>query len=287
VLPFRWRQFTHAQEQQHAGLLRPDGAPAPGLAEIAQVAREIEDAPEVATGPAPVALVFDYVSQWAWEAQPQGRGADHFTLAFALYQACRRLGLSLDVIPPDTADLSPWRLVLVPGLLTLGDPLRAALSAHEGVAVTGPRTGLKTGALSIPVPMGPDVPGLDLTVTRVETLPLFASRPLRAGGSAGTWLEHAEGSAEPREPLEDGTPILWRQGRRAHLAALPDARASVRILRALAREAGVATHDMPPGLRLRDAGPHRFVLNYAAEPRRWQGRDLPPAGVLRLDRPQD
>jgi hypothetical protein len=41
---------------------------------------------------------------------------------------------------------------------------------------------------------------------------------------------------------------------------------------------------MPAGLRLRDAGPHRFVLNYAAEPRRWQGRDVAAAGILRLPR---
>jgi beta-galactosidase len=284
VLPFRWRQFTHAQEQEHAGLLHADGSAAPGLAEIAQVAAELAEAPEVATGPAPVALVFDYHSQWAWEAQPQGEGFDHFGLAFDLYRACRRLGLSLDVIAPDTADLSPWRMVLLPGLLTLPAPLRAALGRYEGLAVTGPRTGLKTAHHATALPPGPGIPGLDLRVARVETLPPFAPRPLRAGGAARLWLEHAEGSAAPRERTQDGAPILWRAPGRAHLAAWPDAAAARRILRGLAREAGIETHEMPAGLRLRDAGPHRFVLNYAAEPRRWQGRDVAAAGILRLPR---
>ncbi len=35
---FRWRQAAHAQEQMHAGLLRPDGVAAAGLAEVQQVA---------------------------------------------------------------------------------------------------------------------------------------------------------------------------------------------------------------------------------------------------------
>jgi beta-galactosidase len=33
VCYFRWRQAPFGQEQMHAGLLRPDSAPAPGLAE--------------------------------------------------------------------------------------------------------------------------------------------------------------------------------------------------------------------------------------------------------------
>ncbi len=47
VCYFRWRQAPFAQEQMHAGLLRPDSIPAPAFAEAAEVAREIADMPDV------------------------------------------------------------------------------------------------------------------------------------------------------------------------------------------------------------------------------------------------
>ena len=59
---FRWRQAPFGQEQMHAGLLRPDGRPAEGLAEVARVAREIEHLPQAGAGRARCALVFDYPS---------------------------------------------------------------------------------------------------------------------------------------------------------------------------------------------------------------------------------
>jgi beta-galactosidase len=46
VCYFRWRQAPFAQEQMHSGLLRPDSAPAPGLAEAAQVAAELRGLPD-------------------------------------------------------------------------------------------------------------------------------------------------------------------------------------------------------------------------------------------------
>ena len=49
VCYFRWRQAPFAQEQMHAGLLRPDSADAPALAEAKQVAKEISEAPSVET----------------------------------------------------------------------------------------------------------------------------------------------------------------------------------------------------------------------------------------------
>ena len=98
----------------HAGLLRPDSQPAPALAEAAQVATEIAAMPDLDHTTAPVALVFDYESAWGWDTQPQGADFDMFRLAFAAYRALRRAGLSVDILPPDTADLSPYKLVLAP-----------------------------------------------------------------------------------------------------------------------------------------------------------------------------
>ncbi len=65
---FRWRQAPFAQEQMHAGLLRPDSVEAPGFSRARQVAREIAALGEVGQEKAEVALVMDYPSAWAWKS---------------------------------------------------------------------------------------------------------------------------------------------------------------------------------------------------------------------------
>ena len=146
---FRWRQAPFAQEQMHAGLLRPDDHPAPGFKEVQQVAEEVQGR-EFHTRAAQVAIVFDYESAWAWQTQPQGEGFSYFRLVFEQYRALRRLGLSIDICSADTADFSPYKLVLVPGLMYWKGELRQKLSEYRGSVMLGPRTGSKTEHFSIP-----------------------------------------------------------------------------------------------------------------------------------------
>ncbi|MEO1688564.1 MAG: beta-galactosidase, partial [Pseudomonadota bacterium] len=281
---FRWRQVPFGQEQMHAGLLLPDGEDAPALAEAAQVARELAEAPDVAPAPAPVALVFDYPSAWAWEAQPQGADFGFFALIFDAYRALRRAGLSVDVIPAETADLSPWRAVLAPGVATLPPSFPSALETCRGVVVLGPRTGAKTAEMSIPTPLPPNLPDLDLRITAVESLPPGAERSLQGGGAVQRWVEHAEGNAEALWRTADGRPALLAAGALRYLAGWPDAAGWDRLVAHLAERAGLETRSMPEGLRLRDAADARYVFNHAPEPQDFDGRTLPPAGVLRLPR---
>ena len=93
--------------------------------------------PDQGTAQAKVGLVFDYASAWAWETQPQGRDFDYFRLAFAQYRALRRLGLNVDILPPDVEDISAYKLVLAPGVATLSDALLGALAARAGGARMG------------------------------------------------------------------------------------------------------------------------------------------------------
>ena len=279
VTYFRWRQAPFAQEQMHAGLLRPDSEPAPALAEVAQVAREINDMPDVGTTTAQVALVFDYDSAWAWEVQPQGRDFDMFRLAFAAYRALRRAGLSVDILPPDTADLSQYKLVLAPGLMTLSAPLRAGLAAFKGTALLGPRTDTKTENLSIPLPLGPNIPGLDAHVVLTESLPPIADIPLAGGGRFLHWFEHLEGSAPVLRQTADGKPAIMGTDTLRYLAGWPDDDTFYQIIRDLCAELQLTALDLPEGLRIRDTGTHRFVLNYAGYAQDWHGTMIPAAGV--------
>ncbi|PRY94586.1 beta-galactosidase [Hasllibacter halocynthiae] len=285
VLYFRWRQAPFAQEQQHAGLLRPDSVAAPGLAEAAEVAGEVADeAP--GTAPGQVALVFDYPSAWAWETQPQGADFEYLHLCLTFYRAARKLGLDLDVIPAGTADLSPWPLVLIPGLATVPDALRGAIAAHGARVLAGPRANAKTPEMAIPLPLPPDLPGLDCTVALVESLPPSADMPLAGGGALTRWREALEGGADVVEALRDGRPAAMAArteggGRLTYLGGWPDDAAALRIVRREAEAAGLAVRDLPEGVRTRRTPTHRVWLNYAAEARDTPAGRLPPAGVIR------
>lgn len=284
VCYFRWRQAPFAQEQMHAGLLRPDSAPAQAFAEVAEVARELAEAPETTPVRAEVALVFDYESAWAWDIQPQGRDFSYFRLVFETYQALRRLGLDVDFVAPDCADLSAWKFVLAPGLATLSPSLKAALAAHRGTALLGPRTNSKTAEFATPVPLPPALPGLDATVARVESLPPGLEVPLAGGGRFLHWREKLETTAEVSLRSDDGWPALIRQGSLHYLAGWPDAETMIALLEPLCRAEGITTQRLPEGLRQRRTASEHFLFNYAAAPILWEGHEIPAAGVMRRSR---
>jgi beta-galactosidase len=279
VCYFRWRQAPFAQEAMHAGLLRPDSAPAPAYAEAALVARELAAMPDVAQTQAKVGLVFDYASDWAWATQPQGRDFSYFGLAFDMYRGLRRLGLDVDILPPDTADLSGYALVLAPGIATISAPLMAALRAFKGTALLGPRTNAKTAEFAIPLPLPPNLPGLDAVVARVESLPPDVTVPLQGGGAFHRWREKLEGAAEVVESTQDGLPALLCAGGLHYLCGWPDAAALDRILTQLCHGADLPTHPMPHGLRRRRAGDVTFLFNYNPHEVTFNGLTLKAADV--------
>ncbi|MCU4653091.1 beta-galactosidase [Roseibacterium sp. SDUM158016] len=276
---FRWRQAPFGQEQHHAGLLRPDSVEAPGFAEAAQVAREIAGMPEVETAQAPVALIFDYASVWAWQVQPQGLGCDYFRLVFEVYRGLRKLGLSVDILPPDTDDLGGYRLVLVPGLVALSDPLKRALADTPAQVLLGPRTNAKTPALAIPLPLPPALPGLDVTVARVETIRPDMPIAMEGAGHVTLWREELEGTAEVIDRDAEGRPVTMRSGHMTYLGGWPDPDFLRHLLIRACDDAGVETSDLPPDIRVRQSGATRFVFNHGPQEVRFEGLVLPPAGV--------
>ncbi len=263
VCYFRWRQAPMAQEQMHAGLLRPDSADAPARAEAARVALELGNGPDVRPAmKAKVGLVFDYASAWASSIQPQGRDFDYFRLVFETYRGLRLAGLDIDILAPDTSDLSDYALVLAPGLLTYGASLRAALEKFSGIAVLGPRTGSKTADLTIPESPPPDFAPLDVTVSRVETLRPNAPIGLEKGGSFHIWREFTEGGSEIVERTDEGEAAMRRSGGVIYLCGWPDKVAMRRIMRDLAATAGLRIYDLPDGLRRRETEEEVFWFNY-------------------------
>jgi beta-galactosidase len=279
VCYFRWRQAPFAQEQMHAALLRTDAEPAPALAEAAKVATELAQLPDVGTAQSPVALMFDYESAWAWDAQPQGADFDMFRLTFAAYRGLRRAGLNVDIIHPETADLSAYKLVLAPGVMTLSQPFRDALTSFEGIALIGPRTDTKTDELAIPTPLGPVLPGTDVSVVMSESLPPSDAIKLQNGGKFLHWFEHLDGNADVYLATKSGQPAIMGSGVIRYLAGWPDDATFDKIIGNLCDTVEIPTYDLPKGLRIRDTETHRFVFNYAPKARKWGDVIIPAAGV--------
>ncbi len=279
VCYFRWRQAPFAQEQMHAGLLRPDSQPSAVYKEIEQTSDEIKQLGDVLPAQANVALLFDYESCWAWKAQPQGEDFDNFVLALEFYRSLRRNGLSVDILPPTVNSLDGYAMLLAPGLLSWPKGLLNQLQKFKGIALLGPRSGSKTENLSIPNSLPPGIPGFDCKVSYVETFAAGSERKLTEGGAVRTWLETVDTTEVIQERTECGTPVLIGDGRLRYLTGWPDTDAMARIIANLAAEAGIETVTMPEGVRRRCTRSHEFIFNHNADVVEFRGRQLAGAAV--------
>jgi beta-galactosidase len=267
---FRWRQAPFAQEQMHAGLNLPglDEWSVGGL-EAMQVSREL-----AALGPLPegekasVALVHDYASYWATMIQPQGKDFRYEELAFRWYEGLRMLGLDVDFVRPG-ADLSGYKLVVVPCLMQVDDAALSALKNTNAVVLYGPRSGSRDAHFNIPENLPPG-PLADLTGTRqtqVASLRPGLSDKVSGvvSGEAIRWREYLQTTAEVLGTFENGDPALTGHNRHHYLACWPDEALLSSTLALLAEKAGLETLDVPAHIRIRRRGNLTFAFNYGTE----------------------
>jgi beta-galactosidase len=280
VCYFRWRQAPFAQEQMHAGMLRPDNADAPALIEARQVAEELGQAPDVSAPQAPVALIFDYDADFAWATQPHGRGLNYFQLVFNTYKALRKLGLSVDILRAQTRDFSGYRIVAAPGMIYMPQDLKNAMADADAEVVLGPRTAARNADMVIPVPLPPDMPGLDVTVSRVESMRSDMPMALKGGGHFVGYREELEGAAEVVMELADGQPAVMRSQNLTYVGGWGDEIVLSRIFSELCSKAGIETLGLSGGVRCRDTGDHRIWTNYGTEPAETPAGRIEAAGVL-------
>jgi len=283
VCYFRWRQAPFAQEQMHAGLLRPDSQDAPAMREAMDVAAELGAAADVQPAQAPVAILFDYDADWAWSTQPHGAGLSYFQLILEHYKALRRAGQTIDILPPEARDFTGYKMILVPGMMHLPEPLKEALARSEAEVLYGPRSGARDGHFSIPTsPLPPALPGLDVTVARVESLRPDMPIALRGGGAVRGYLEDLEGTAEVVLETSEGAAVALRAGRQTYCGGWLDAEGLDRLIAIVAQAAGLELRQMPEGVRTRRTATEVFWFNHSAESVETEVGLLPPAGVKRI-----
>ncbi|MEQ5787554.1 beta-galactosidase [Erythrobacter sp. NFXS35] len=276
---FRWRQAPFAQEQMHAGLLRPDSTEAEAVPEVRTAAAVLAEIGPQQPVQAAAALVFSYEAAWAIGIQPQGQSFRYLELVFECYSALRARGLDIDIVAPD-ADLEGYRMVVVPSLPIIRKGFVERLAGLTCPVMLGPRSGSKSASFSIPAGLAPgDLKRLiPITVTRVESLRDGVAEPAQ-GWAVTRWREDVAGDLVPELSDDAGRGVLYRNGNVRYLAVWPD-RALLRLLfERMADEAGLPLVDLPEGIRVRRTASHAFTFNYAAEPvfAAHLGETLPPA----------
>ncbi|MDR6475204.1 beta-galactosidase [Burkholderia sp. OAS925] len=272
---FRWRQCPYAQEQMHSGLNLPNNELSPGGLEVQQAAREIASIPEFARLDAPTqaatAVVFDYETQWMFEIQRHGKGFDYQALVFDYYESLRELGLDVDIVS-SKADLSSYRLVVVPSLAVIDDALVAQVERGSAQWVFGPRSGSKTEAFAIPqeLPPGALQRVLPMQVLEVESLRASLAPAVSIDGVDGIamhWREHVRANSETRVDAQfaDTWPAILTHGRVSYVAAWLSHALHRAVLQRAAQEAGIATQLLPEGLRIRRRADLTFAFNFGAQ----------------------
>ncbi len=278
VAYFRWRQLPFAQEQMHAGLLNADGSPSHVWNEVAQIAEELQSVSRETrdSAPASVGIVFDYTSCWAWETQPQGENQgeafSHFDAVMTFYKALRKLGVSVDIVPPDTTDFGDRKAVIIPALFAWTPELLSAMDRFEGQILVGPRTAQRDEDFQL---KSTPLPGI--TVKAVETF--RDSRAVKDGGAFRLWAEQVESVHSVTLQRDDGWPALLQYENTQYLCGLPDEILCETIISTLLKNTGVETERLPGSLRCRHWRGRRVYINYGNEPVEHFGEPIPPAGV--------
>lgn len=268
---FRWRQAPFAQEQMHAGLMRPDNAPSTAAGEAALSAIDINKlSGALETQSAKVAIVFSYEASWLFEAQPHNPNWSYTRLVFDWYSALRRLGLNVDFISPDMSH-DDYAVIIAPSLPILSVEFVERAKISSAHYVFGPRTGSKTQHFSIPenLPPGPLQRLLPVKVTQVDSLPNGFTFKGDYGGQAvqsTAWLDHIESQLVPTAKTDEGHGLLYSQGRFSYFTTVPDADFLAQTLKAILKTADLSVKSMPEGLRLRQLGEITFAFNYSATP---------------------
>ncbi len=283
VLYFRWRAALDAQEQFHSGLLDHAGMPDAGYQAVESLHVDRETMAGLVHHPVTpqVALLFDFADLWALRHQPHTQEYTYLRHLFVYYQALQRLGITVDVVSPET-DLNGYQLVVAPTVWISSEAMVPRLSAYVqggGILLLGVRSGFKTTSNRVTqgrLP-GPFLEMAGIVVEAWHSLPPGGSYPLESpmaglGGEAALWVEALRPTtSEPRASYSGGpfqnraalTLNDWGSGQVWYQGWFPTVAQARAVLEHLA---AMLNLDMVPGLTpgvvAARRGPFRILLNF-------------------------
>jgi beta-galactosidase len=281
VLFFQWRQSAVGAERFHSALVPHAGTGTPERPtrhwqRVVELGRVLGELAEVrgSTVESDVAVLFDWESWWAVDTHSVPSGELRYADAPRdVHRALRADGVAADVVPP-WADLSGYRVVVVPTLHLVGDELAPAL---ERAAQAGAHVVVTyfsgTADLDGHIRLG-GYPGAFrdlLGVLAQEAYPLRPGEVVRLddGGTGTVWTEdldvdRAQVVASYVDGPLAGTAAVTRRevgaGAAWYVATRLDDDAWRRLLRRVRAEAGSTT-----GTPVTGREPHVDVVRRRAE----------------------
>lgn len=300
ALFFQWRASRAGAERFHSGLVPHAGTDSRRWREVTELGRVLQDLSGVrgSSVDADAAVLFDYEAWWAVDTHSvPSELVRYLDVPRDVHRALAAEGVVADVVHP-SADLSRYRLVVVPTLHLVDDDLEGRLreAAENGAHVVVTYfSGVADRRGHVRLGGYPGAFRDLLGVCAQEFFPLAPAQrvALDDDGSATVWTEDLDApDAEVLARYVDGplpgTPALTRRqvgaGAAWYVATRPDDDGWRRLLGRAADEAGVVAtakvHGDATGVHVvRRRGQGRtwlFVLNHGARDVRVEarGRDL-------------
>ena len=161
--------------------------------------------------------------------------------------------------------------------------LKQALASNSGVSLIGPRSAARDAHMTIPQPLPPDIPHLDVKVSAVESLRPDMPIALSGAGAIKGYREVLEGDATPILLSKAGDTVAMGNGNLVYLGSWLDQDGFIEFLEPLCRQAGIETIKMPEGVRRRVMGAEEFWFNHNAMAVETIHGQIKPADFLRLN----
>jgi beta-galactosidase len=275
---FQWRASKAGAEKYHSALVPHAGPDSARFREVVELGATLRKLGDVAGSrvEADVALLVDWEAWWACDlgSHPSCK-VRYMDAALRWHRAVTELGATADVVHP-SADLSGYKLVIVPTLYLCTDETAAALRAYVedgGHVLVTYFSGIVDEHDHVRLGGYPGAFRELLGVRTEEFAPLMpgVTVALDDGSTADVWTELLEArDAEVVASYTDGplpgTPALTRRavgdGAAWYLATWLDDEATAALADRLTREAGVTRLEAPqPGLEVVRRGRYVFVLN--------------------------
>lgn len=283
---FQWRASVQGSEKFHSAMLPHAGTDSAVWREVVELGGIVERLAEVSGSRvvSDVAVLFSWESWWATQSETRpSQALGYLDQVHASYRALHANGLTVDVVAPG-ADLSDYRMVVVPGLHLMSEADAAVLTAWIGdggtalvtfsTAIVDENDRVYTGGYT-----GPLREALGLHIEEFAPVAPEVSLTLSDGSTARLWSERSRTvTAEVEASFTDGPaagmPALtrndWGQGAAWYLATLPSEADYRDLVARVAAAAGVApaavveprSRDLEIVRRRGELASYLFVINH-------------------------
>lgn len=283
---FQWRASAQGTEKFHSALLPHAGTDSHKWREVLELSRALQSIHEVLGSEvvAEVAVIFSWEAWWATDLDSHpSEEVRYLEQVHQVYRALWEAGITVDMVAPG-ADLSGYRLVVVPALYLVRDAEATVLSdyvAAGGTAVVTFFSGVVDE--NDRVRLG-GYPGAFTELLGVRTdeffpLPHDAVVNLDSGATATLWTERIQTTTSRRVagfldgPLPGEAAVTVNRfgaGTAWYIATALDPQPLRELLEQAANAAGVSTVDTTTGvesvLRRGPDADYRFFINHTRLP---------------------